>query len=220
MNWSYLKPFPWLDRRASFVAAIPHGGVLLDLGTAEGETLRHIAELRPDLKLIATDIAGVPRGYPEGSVFHQVNLETDPLPVADASVDAVTSFHLVEHLREVLPLMHQVKRVLRPGGAAFFETPHPRSLTIGSVNGRMTGRFTMNFYDDLTHVRLVPTGALAQLAVQSGLEVCRTGVSRNWLFAASWPFFWFMPASRQKLTARLHWLGWSAFLEARRPGET
>ena len=32
MNWAYLRRFPWLDTRARFVAAIPAGGTLLDLG--------------------------------------------------------------------------------------------------------------------------------------------------------------------------------------------
>ena len=49
MNWRLLRPWPWLDTRAGFVARAPRGGRLLDLGASDGETLRHIAELRPDL---------------------------------------------------------------------------------------------------------------------------------------------------------------------------
>ena len=33
MNWKYLRYVPWLDTRAHFVANVPHGGALLDLGT-------------------------------------------------------------------------------------------------------------------------------------------------------------------------------------------
>ena len=40
------------------------------------------------------------------------------------------------------------------------------------------------------------------------------GISRNWLFAASHLVYQFLPASRQKFTAQVHWVGWSACLAA------
>jgi hypothetical protein len=76
--------------------------------------------------------------------------------------------------------------------------------------------FTLNFFDDPTHIRPVAIGALARIAMQEGLEVMDSGTSRNWLFAAAHPLFWFLPPSRKKFTARVHWLGWSAYLVARR----
>jgi hypothetical protein len=60
MNWARLRYASWLDTRAGFVAATPRGGSLLDLGSSDGETLGHFAELRPDLKFFATDLAGRP----------------------------------------------------------------------------------------------------------------------------------------------------------------
>jgi len=47
--------------------------------------------------------------------------------------------------------------------------------------------------------------------------VLASGISRNWLFAAAYPVFVFLPPSRKKFTARIHWLGWSAYLIACRP---
>ena len=44
MNWNCLRPLPWLDTRARFVAQSPRSGTLLDLGSSDGETLGHIAE--------------------------------------------------------------------------------------------------------------------------------------------------------------------------------
>ena len=75
----------------------------------------------------------------------------------------------------------------------------------------------MNFYDDPTHVKPVDIAALAQGVEGAGLAVETSGTSRNWLFAAAWPLFVFFPDSRKKFTARAHWLGWSAYLIARRP---
>jgi ubiquinone/menaquinone biosynthesis C-methylase UbiE len=136
---------------------------------------------------------------------------------ADGSMDAITCTHLVEHLRDLTLLLSETARVLKPGGRAYFETPHPKSLILSSQKGTTAGSFPMNFFDDLTHVRPVSAGALAHWARGARLEVLDSGISRNWLFATAYPLLFFMPESRKKLTARLHWIGWSAFLIARRP---
>ncbi len=217
MNWSRLRHAPWLDTRARFVATTRSGGALLDLGASDGETLRHIAELRPDLRLFAADIRGSPENYPSRCQFHRGDLQKERLPWAEGSMAAITCMHLVEHLNDLSHLIEEVKRLLEPGGRAYFETPHPRTLKLASPRGRAAGTFTLNFYDDPTHVRLVAIGALAQLARGAGLEVAAAGTSRNWLFAAAHLVYQFLPPSRQKYTARVHWIGWSAYLIVRRP---
>ena len=217
MNWTYLRPFPWVDTRARFVAGTPRGGALLDLGSSDGETLGHIAELRPDLRLFAADVHGTPGNYPTGCQFHRADLERDRLPWAAGSMDAITCMQLIEHLRDLALLLQEAVRLLKPGGRIYFETPHPKSLTLSSPRGQAAGTFTLNFFDDPTHVRLVSMGELAQRARGVGLQVAPSGTSRNWAFAAACPLFLFLPACRQKFTARVHWLGWSAYLVARRP---
>jgi len=215
MNWKHLRPWPWLDTRARFVAAVPAGGALLDLGSSDGETLSHMAELRPDVRFFAADVAGKPERYPQGCQFHRADLERDKLPWPDGSVDAITCMHLVEHLSDLTQLVLEARRLLKVGGRIYIETPHPRSLTMPSPPGAAAGTFTLNFYDDPTHVRLVAIGALAQRLTGAGFEVTASGTSRNWLFAASYPIFWFLGPSRQKFTAQVHWVGWSAYLIAR-----
>lgn len=217
MNWVYLRWCSWLDTRARFVAGAPPGGALLDLGSSDGETLGHFAELRPDLRFYASDLAGQPERYPPGCQFHRADLETDRLPWKDGSMDRITCMHLVEHLRDYEPLMAEAARLLRPGGQIYFETPHPRTVRYSSPKGPAAGTFTLNFYDDPTHLRPVAVGALAQGARRAGLRILASGISRNWLFAASYPLWFFLPPSRRKFTARVHWLGWSAYLVAQRP---
>jgi SAM-dependent methyltransferase len=216
MNWTYLRHCAWVDTRARFVAATPRGGALLDLGSSDGQTLGHMAELRPDLHFFAADLAGSPEHYPAGCQFQQADFERDRLPWADGSMDAITCMHLVEHLRDVTPLLQEVARLLKPGGRVYLETPHPKTLTLPSPGGRAAGTFTLNFYDDPTHVRLVEVDALAEHGRRLGLETIGSGVSRSWVLAAAYPLFFFLPASRKKFIARVHWLGWSAYLIARR----
>src|SRR5690242_15419572 len=132
MNWAVLRHFPWLDTRARFVAATPFQGSLLDLGSADGNTLGHISELRPDLKLHAVDKAGIPENYPAGCQFQRADLEKERLDLASGSMDTITCTHLVEHLHDLTPLLKETMRVLKPGGRAYFETPHPKSLILSS----------------------------------------------------------------------------------------
>jgi SAM-dependent methyltransferase len=216
MNWKCLRLFPWLDTRARFVAQTPRGGKLLDLGSWDGETLGHIAELRPDLKLFAADKTGAPEKYPSGCEFHRADFERDTLPWPDGSMDTITCMHLVEHLQGLDLLSGEIARLLKPGGRVYFEAPHPKTLTLPSLQ-QSAIPFTMNFHDDPTHVQLVTTGELTELTQKAGLQVEGSGTSRNWLFAASHLWYAWLPPSRRKFTARIHWLGWSAYLAARRP---
>jgi SAM-dependent methyltransferase len=217
MNWALLRHASWLDTRAAFVAATPRGAALLDLGSSDGETLRHFAELRPDLRLHAVDIAGDPAHYPSGCLFHRADLERDRLPWPDGSMAAITCMHLVEHLQKMDFLVAEAARLLQPGGRLYFETPHPGTLHLPPAPKDGPGKFTFNFYDDPTHVRVVQTSELAEITHGAGLETVMRGISRNWLFAASHLVYQFRAASRQKYTARAHWVGWSACLVARRP---
>ena len=212
MNWRRFKPFPWIDTRARFVASVPSGGNLLDIGSSDGETLNHFAELRPDLQFHATDLEGHPDSYPKGCRFFRGDIQKDQLPWPDASMQAVTCMHLIEHLEELDRLIHEVKRLLQPGGRVYFETPHPKTLKLSSPQGKAAGTFTLNFYDDITHTRPVSMGGLAKQLINAGMTVVDSGTSRNWMFAAAYPFFFFLPASKKKFTSMVHWIGWSAYL--------
>jgi O-antigen chain-terminating methyltransferase len=70
----------------------------------------------------------------------------------DASLGAVTGFHIVEHLplEEAISLIDESLRVLRPGGLLVFETPNPQNVLVGSCN----------FYFDPTHRNPIPPPVL------------------------------------------------------------
>lgn len=216
MNWKILRLAPWIDTRALFVCGIRRTGSLLDLGSSDGETLAHLAELRPDIKLFAADKGESPSGR-VSCEFVSVDFELDPLPWRSASMDAITCMHVVEHLRDLGLLFQEVRRLLKPGGAAYFETPHPKTISLPRVAVSGDVPFTLNFFDDPTHVRPVPVETLLNHALTVGLHPVRSGISRNWLFAAAHPVLQFLPASRKVLTARVHWIGWSSYLIVRRP---
>jgi hypothetical protein len=78
----------------------------------------------------------------------------------------------------------------------------------------LRGKITLNFYDDPTHTRPVPIAALVGAARDVGLSPTSSGRSRNWLFAAAYPLLSLAPLTRKRYVAKLHWLGWSAYLIA------
>ncbi len=217
MRWDRFRYIPWIDTRAQFVAAIPKNGSLLDLGSSDGGTLNHFAELRPDLSLASSDIAGKPGAYPQGTDFRQANFDTDKLPWPDAMFDAITCMHVVEHLRNPGRLIGESARVLKPRGRIYVETPHPKTVSMKSPVGAGTEHVTVNFYDDKTHVKPVPVDELAKAASAAGLDVVSTGISRNLLIAASFPFLFLLrPRTRERYVAQIHWVGWTSFIVAAR----
>jgi SAM-dependent methyltransferase len=218
MRWDRFRHIPWVDTRAKFVAAIPKNGSLLDLGSSDGGTLNHFAELRPDLSLASSDIAGNPSAYPRGTDFKQANFDTDRLPWPDASFDAITCMHVVEHLVKPSHLIGECARLLKPGGRVYIETPHPKTVNMKSPVGAGTEHVTVNFFDDSTHIRPVPVGELSKDALSAGLSVVSSGASRNLLFASSFPLLFLLrPRSRARYVAQIHFVGWSAFIVGRRP---
>jgi O-antigen chain-terminating methyltransferase len=83
----------------------------------------------------------------------------------DASLNAVTGFHIVEHFsfEALLELLDEVRRVLKRGGLVIFETPNPENILVGSCN----------FYLDPTHRHPLPKLTLQFLLEAKGLERVR-----------------------------------------------
>ena len=66
----------------------------------------------------------------------------------DESLHSISGFHIIEHLpfEVLMRLYREAFRVLVPGGFAFFETPNPENVQVG----------TCNFHNDPTHQAPLP----------------------------------------------------------------
>ena len=80
----------------------------------------------------------------------------------DASVIAITGFHIIEHLpfEVLIQLFDEVLRVLQSGGSIIFETPNPSNILVGSCN----------FYLDPTHRNPLPSEMIRFVAESRGLQ--------------------------------------------------
>lgn len=83
----------------------------------------------------------------------------------EASLAAVTGFHIAEHLSfaDLEALITEAKRALKPGGLLILETPNPENLFVA----------TSSFYLDPTHVRPLPPLLLSFLAEFRGFSPVR-----------------------------------------------
>ncbi|HEX5802184.1 MAG TPA: methyltransferase domain-containing protein [Azospira sp.] len=114
---------------------------------------------------------------------------TTPLPLADDSVDEFLLQHVLEHIRNPLPLMQELHRVARPGALAVVRTPygssddawedqtHVRPYFVGSF-----GYFSQPFYWRADYgyrgdwqveriVLLIPRGRVQGLSAEAAMAL-------------------------------------------------
>ena len=88
------------------------------------------------------------------------------------SMNAITSFHVVEHLpfEALITLLDEAFRILRRGGLLILETPNPENFIVGSYS----------FYTDPTHRNPIPSETLKFLVGARGFETSAVMKLRPW----------------------------------------
>src|SRR5947207_8635151 len=122
---------------------------VLDVGSGRGEWRELVKEKRLHARGVDSN-----RILVEWSRNRKLDVAEEDLishlqQLPDASLGAVTGFHIIEHLpiETLVEFLNQAVRVLKPGGAVIFETPNPQNVLVGSCN----------FYFDPTHRNPLPS---------------------------------------------------------------
>ncbi|HEX9733099.1 MAG TPA: class I SAM-dependent methyltransferase [Thermoanaerobaculia bacterium] len=143
-----------------YLAGLP--GEVLDLGCGRGEALAVLA--RHGVAARGVDASGemVARCRDQGLAAEQADLFAYLAGVGEATLGAVVSFHVVEHLpaSTLERLVRLAWRALRPGGVLILETPSPLSLVTAA----------RNFWIDPTHARPVHPASLEVTFREAGFE--------------------------------------------------
>jgi ubiquinone/menaquinone biosynthesis C-methylase UbiE len=104
---------------------------VLEIGCGTGQSTRLLAGAR---SLVALDFSEEMMARARAKVpsarflLHDVR---EPWPLPDASVDLVTENLVLEHVEALGPVLGEMARVLRPGGAALLFELHPYRQLLG-----------------------------------------------------------------------------------------
>lgn len=103
---------------------------VLDLGAGHGDDLLIARKVQQDtlLNAIETYPAYVKELLAKDVNVYSLNIEKDPLPLADNSVDIIIANQILEHIKEVYWIFHEISRVLSPGGKLIIGVPNLASL--------------------------------------------------------------------------------------------
>jgi len=149
------------------IAALPFKqGKVLDLGCAFGFATKQLA--RKGYQTVGVDnfpryIARAKRRHPEGEYLL---CSAEQLPLEDASVDGVLFLDVLEHVVDQTAVIHEITRVLKPGGTLILSVPHW---------GLLGWLDSLNVYAKLvrsTHHGLFPQ-EIAQTGVHRHYSVCQ-----------------------------------------------
>ena len=107
-------------RQAVSAAALPPGGLLLDVGSGTGDIALEALQRDATLRVMAVDFSSqmmqVGRRRPGGQKIFWCHTDALELPFPDATFDAVTSGYLVRNVIDVRRAFEEQMRVVKPGG--------------------------------------------------------------------------------------------------------
>lgn len=107
-------------------------GVVLDIGTGEGQVARHL--IGHGFRVIGVDPvrAQITEATRRGGGPRYARAAADRLPFGDGSFPAAVACLVYEHIEEVDDAIAETARVLEPGGVFVFLLNHPLLQTPGS----------------------------------------------------------------------------------------
>ena len=115
---STLQSFDNLERQITILVDNRDSiDTILDIGCGRGSFVAALGDYLQVERVYGIDVDGEMREFAssKGVETFDVNVENQPLPMNDESIDLVLSFGLLEHLRYYDGLFEEVKRVSRDG---------------------------------------------------------------------------------------------------------
>jgi SAM-dependent methyltransferase len=149
------------ERWKVYLPLMPRDGPVLDLGCGRGEWLELLCREGITARGVDWNRLMVAECRERRLAAEQSEALDYLARVPDGSLGAVTALRVVEQFsfRQLVRLVDEVARVLRPGGTAIFETPNPDNLLVAC----------RDFYKDPGRQRPIPSETLRFLVEARGL---------------------------------------------------
>lgn len=172
-----------LRERLIEYARIRPGHRVLDIGCGTGTLVVRIKRLHPDAEVVGLDpdpkaLARGRRKAERAAVSVRFDLGfSDDLPYPDASFDRVVSSFMLHHLEpgEKKATLHQVRRVLKPGGILHLldfggagSPPHGFLARLLHVNRRLRDNFEGRIGTLMTHTGFADAREVGQASTLIG----------------------------------------------------
>jgi len=149
------------ERWKTYLPLMPREGPVLDLGCGRGEWIELLRREGLQARGVDSNRLMVMECRERQLAAEQSDALDYLARVADGSLGAVTALRVVEQLsfRQLVRLLDEVARVLRPGGTAIFETPNPDNILVAC----------RDFYKDPLRRHPIPSEVLRLLVESRGL---------------------------------------------------
>ena len=165
------EPWAWEERRALLLAELRPGERVLDLGCGAG---RFVAALRDagvepvGVELSSAALERARRNVPGADVRL---MEPDGgIPLGHGEVDLVWCSEVLEHVPDTAALLHEVRRVLRPGGRLLVTVPFHGRVKAALI---ALARFDAHFDPLGQHLRFYTRRSLAGALEATGFTSVR-----------------------------------------------
>ncbi len=122
---------------------------ILDVGCGRGEWLELLSEEGLSASGVDSNRVMIQQCRELKLKVAQADLMDHLRSLPDASLGAITGFHIIEHLpvETLVRFLDETVRVIKSGGLVILETPNPQNVLVGSCN----------FYFDPTHRNPLPS---------------------------------------------------------------
>jgi SAM-dependent methyltransferase len=155
------------------------GRRVLDVGCDTGAFLRAAAEAY-GIEPVGIDVNARAVAVARGCGVEAYHTDLESLDPELDNFEVITAIDLIEHVPDPARFLRQLGGRLAPGGVAYLETPHIRSLVygVGRLLGALTGGRPRGLIDRLfppQHVQYFTAEGFAFLAARAGLEVVHLG---------------------------------------------
>jgi len=207
---------------------------VLEIGCGPGAMLEGLARFG---RVHAMDVAHDAMAYCRSRGFERVVTASGlDVPYADASFDLVALFDTIEHIEDDLGVLHEVRRVLRPGGLVFVSVPayqflysqndrlvhhqrrytRPQMLHLLRAAGLVPAKVT--YFNTFLFPLILPAVMVVKLKERLfGLPEDQTNLSHEFPKPINDTFAWFMGSERRLLRHMEFPFGHSLIALARHP---